>query len=85
MICNSDNNHHKLYHEESEIPDFLNISASYSLGNDWSGEETMFDLEFDEGDGFSTTEVEFFEQQIAIMDENIKGFLINPAITPVER
>ena len=47
--------------------------------------ETMLDLDFDEGDGFSTTEVEFFQQQIAIMDEKVKEFLINPNITPIDR
>ena len=42
-------------------------------------------LDFDESDGFSAAEVEFFRQQIAIIDDDIKEFLVNPKVTPIDR
>ena len=62
----------------------VNIPASLLLDY-CNGVETILELDFDEDDGFSTTEVEFFQQQIAIMDEKVKEFLISPDITPIDR
>ena len=42
-------------------------------------------LYIDEKDGFSTSEVEFYQDQIKIMDENVKDYLTNSATTPIER
>ena len=42
-------------------------------------------LYIDEKDGFSSSEVEFYQDQIKIMDDNVKDYLTNPATTPIER
>ena len=42
-------------------------------------------LYIDEKDGFSSSEVEFYQDQIMIMDEHVKDYLTNPATTPIER
>ena len=42
-------------------------------------------LYVDEKDGFSSSEVEFYQDQIKIMDENVKDYLTNSATTPIER
>lgn len=42
-------------------------------------------LYIDEKDGFSSSEVEFYQDQIKIMDENEKDYLTNSATTPIER
>ena len=42
-------------------------------------------LYINEKDGFSTPEVEFYQDQIKIMDENVKDYLTNSATTPIER
>ena len=44
-----------------------------------------FDVHFDESDGFSSSEVQFFQDQIAVMETNLKEYLIAPNITPIER
>ena len=46
---------------------------------------TKFDMHFDENDGFSSLEVQFFQDQIAVMDTSLKEYLITPNITPIER
>ena len=44
-----------------------------------------FDLQFDEDDGFSSTEIVFFESQMSVMEESIKEYLTNPKVTAIER
>ena len=43
------------------------------------------DLRLDEKDGFSTSEVEFFKEQLSAMDKNMKEYITNPNVTPIER
>ena len=44
-----------------------------------------YDLHFDEQDGFTAPEVAFFKEQIAAMDKDMKEYITNPKVTPIER
>ena len=44
-----------------------------------------YDLNFDEQDGFTAPEVAFFKEQIAAMDKDMKEYITNPKVTPIER
>ena len=64
----------------------LRVKSSFDfIFSESSQHISRYDLHFDEKDGFSPSEVEFFKEQISTMDKSMKDYITNPDVTPTER